>query len=630
MKVAIIITCFNRLEYLKKTVWSLYNCDLSKVDEVVFINDASTDKGTSEFIESLITRPKTRIVVNRENKGIKASLKYGYDLCFANGYDIVINLDSDALVRNDFVERLIENFTPHAITTGFHSVTKNANGTDRHKILSETDRLYFKQSVGGINMMVDKVAYKKFIEPSLLKPGNWDHNACIAAGGAFCLKESVIEHIGFESSMNHIEQPDTAANFVPIHLPDVTLLCVDNNPDRIKAPLEKCTSHIKFGDVVLLHPDIRSKEAYSQFIINEAWRHVNTSHVLIFQHDGYVNNWQAWNNDWLQYDYIGAPWHYKDGMAVGNGGFSLRSKRLMELCAQIVKAKHPEDHHICRTYRKQLEDKGMKFAPVEVAEKFAFEGYLQPDKFLKDQFGVHGRNPRISPEPPKRKEKYVFGQFLSLGDILFLIPMARALMAEGNTILWPIDSKYLSIKKHFPDINFVDKETIKINYEMRATTTTPYGIWLPYRFANEILGKTLKECMRAKYDLYKHDYKMWRSLEWIRDYSNEAKLIKLLKLPKKFNLVNRYFGHLAQMTITPQIENDLPIIEMQNIEGFTLIDWIGVLERANEIHSANTSLLYILELVDLKCPIHLYRRNIWGEQAFEYTDYLHTKPYILH
>jgi glycosyltransferase involved in cell wall biosynthesis len=638
MKVALLITTYNRPEYLKQCLWSLERADLSKIDEIVFVDDCSVDHETLKLIDEFIdNHNNSRLFKSEINHGVKNSLLSGYGWLFLNDSDIVINIDGDAIVRPDFIEKLIDQYVnggccKGGILTGFHSVTKNANGTDRHKIIDQNKDVYFKQSVGGINLCIDKYAYKKFVKPALEIPGNWDHNSCINAGGAYCLKQSVIQHIGIDSSMNHNEEPDIADDFYYWDLPTVTLLGVDNQKERLNKAKEICTKWIKFGSVVMLNPDLHSKEAYSEFIIKQGYKFVDTSHCLIFQHDGFVNNWQAWDNDFLNYDYIGAPWYYVDGMAVGNGGFSLRSKRLMEIVATDpnIQFTHPEDHHICRTYRPYLEKKyGIKFAPLEVAERFSFEGYMQPSKHLSDQFGKHGI--RVM-QKAIRTEKYVVNQFLSLGDILFLIPLIRELMNEGNTILWPIADQYFDISKHFTDIKFVRKSQYPdLPYESMQRVNTPHGQMLPYRFASEIMGRNLTKCMDSKYELYHHSVDIWRNLYWSRDIKNEAKLIELLNLPENFILVNRTFGHEAKMSIIPDIKSNLPTIEMRNIPGFTLIDWLGIAMLAKEMHISNSSFNYILELGGPDIPIHIYKRQHWGEVGFSYTKHLwRNKNFIYH
>lgn len=633
MKVALLICTYNRPEYLRECLWSLERADLSRVDTIWVVDDCSTNTETISLIKGFKC---DHVMTAPTNNGIKKSLINGYESLFFE-YEIIINLDSDAIVRPDFVNQLLDNYVG-GILTGFHSVTKNANGTDRHKILREEAGLYVKQSVGGINMCINKEAYEKYVKPALFGPGNWDHNACINAGYAYCLKESVIQHIGFDSSMGHIEQPDVADDFYYWHLPNVTLFGVDVNNERLQKAKDICTKWIKFGNAVTLNPNIQSKESYSEFIIKESHKYINASHVLIFQHDGFVNNWKAWDDSWLEYDYIGAPWWYMDGYNVGNGGFSLRSKRLMEIVAKdmVIQSKrqyHPEDDIICRTYRKYLEDNyQIKFAPIEVAEKFSFEGYMQPAKYLSDQFGVHGPNPRKQPvNAIGKKERFVVNQFRGLGDILFLVPLIRELMAEGNTVLWPIVREYFNIAKHFPDINFVIKEDYNFPYDSKLVASTPHGNLLPYRFAMELMGRNMTQCMQSKYELYGHNWQIWRNLHFERFKDKEKELVKLVGAKGKYILVNRYYGEVARgMQITPEIKTDLPIVEMRSIDGFSLIDWCGIIENAAEIHTASTSILYILEMLKLDMPIHFYRRGLWGEQAFEHTQALYTKPYILH
>jgi hypothetical protein len=60
-----------------------------------------------------------------------------------------------------------------------------------------------------------------------------------------------------------------------------------------------------------------------------------------------------WRDAFLEYDYIGASWLQFDD---GNGGFSLRTRRLMELCRDPAFVPvHPEDLAIGRTNRAWLE-----------------------------------------------------------------------------------------------------------------------------------------------------------------------------------------------------------------------------------------------------------------------------------
>ena len=84
-----------------------------------------------------------------------------------------------------------------------------------------------------------------------------------------------------------------------------------------------------------------------------------------------------WRDEFLCYDYIGAPWWYKDGKNVGNGGFSLVSTRLKRFISDR-RDKFPcdtsvDDDLLCRVYRPALETAGFIWAPEPVAHDFAFE-----------------------------------------------------------------------------------------------------------------------------------------------------------------------------------------------------------------------------------------------------------------
>ncbi len=135
--------------------------------------------------------------------------------------------------------------------------------------------------------------------------------------------------------------------------------------------------------------DIRSVEAYSQFMLRGLSPHVQTSHLLVVQWDGFVLDAAAWEESFLDWDYIGAPLRDEPpSRMVGNGGFSLRSRRLLTaLQDPSLIARHPEDNCICHDHRKRLESEyGIRFAPPEVAARFSFER-LAPTGTT---FGFHG------------------------------------------------------------------------------------------------------------------------------------------------------------------------------------------------------------------------------------------------
>ncbi len=191
-----------------------------------------------------------------------------------------------------------------------------------------------------------------------------------------------------------------------IDLPEVTLVCVDTrSPERALQAIGHCTAGLRFARVLLFTNTHRLVEpaagvdlveltldsvaAYSEFMLRGLLPHVQTSHCLIVQWDGYVLNPGLWDADWLHHDCIGALFAGQHGpRAVGNGGFSLRSRRLLlALQDPAMQIHHPEDVCICHTNRQRLESvHAIRFAPPEVAARFAFERVAPTGT----SFGFHG------------------------------------------------------------------------------------------------------------------------------------------------------------------------------------------------------------------------------------------------
>ena len=188
------------------------------------------------------------------------------------------------------------------------------------------------------------------------------------------------------------------------YLGDVTLVAVSSVAlAATVAALEGSMRQCAFGKVLLLSDRrpvlsasiewrrierIGSRADYSRFMLRDLASHISTKHALCIQWDGFVLNGAAWDTAFLEYDYIGAPWpQFTDGHNVGNGGFSLRSRRLIEACRDLpFDGQEAEDIVIARRFRKQLEQNGFRFAPETVARAFAYER----TKPTGSEFGFHG------------------------------------------------------------------------------------------------------------------------------------------------------------------------------------------------------------------------------------------------
>lgn len=133
-----------------------------------------------------------------------------------------------------------------------------------------------------------------------------------------------------------------------MHLPNVTLCCIDTKYPELgfHSILRSCTE-LSFASVlfftnesfvipqnfiknltVIRNEKIDNIESYSYFILKQLARYIKTTHVLTIQWDGFIINSGAWQNKFLDYDYIGAPWREKGGaLLIGNGGVFTQIKK---------------------------------------------------------------------------------------------------------------------------------------------------------------------------------------------------------------------------------------------------------------------------------------------------------------
>ena len=187
-------------------------------------------------------------------------------------------------------------------------------------------------------------------------------------------------------------------------LPDVTLCAVTSiNHELTVRALEKCLAHCTFADAVLISSQPVAApcrvevvppfggERYAPFVCRNLARTTASPFNLLVQYDGYILDPSAWSDQFLAYDYIGAPWPWhRAGRRVGNSGFCLRSKRLLDILADMPlppAGTFVDDTFICHTMRDYLEKTcGIGIAPENLAGRFAYERQ-EPGGAT---FGFHG------------------------------------------------------------------------------------------------------------------------------------------------------------------------------------------------------------------------------------------------
>jgi hypothetical protein len=214
---------------------------------------------------------------------------------------------------------------------------------------------------------------------------------------------------------------------------NTTLITVDGvNPEKATNALKYSSRDLEFEQIKIL--SFRKPEnilgntlftqiekmdgpGYNRFIAMDLYKYIDTDFCIIVQPDGFLLNGNLWTDEFLNYDYIGAPWpidlvdavlinKYKKPPVgtpwIGNGGFSLRSKKILEEASKFPWPGGPEDNFFCFDLRDHMEKIGMKYPSIELGSKFSMECPLVPgtDRHLlpidfSKHLGFHGLYPYL-------------------------------------------------------------------------------------------------------------------------------------------------------------------------------------------------------------------------------------------
>lgn len=237
--------------------------------------------------------------------------------------------------------------------------------------------------------------------------------------------------------------------------------------------------------------------------------------------------------------------------------------------------------------------------------------------------------------------KLLINQPAGIGDILFCYKLAVNFCDSGFKVVWPVIPLYLSdlqtyIEPH-PNIKFtsIDSEfPLKSFFTQNEATlvkTDEGDVYLPLTFADRYYSPG-ESFLKAKYKLCdaQFPYNSWSdAIKLKRDSEKESRLFyEVLGLQEddEFVLVNKKFGTAPDVRKKSfAVEESCKVVELRIVENFSLFDWCLVIERAQKIYSVDTSLFFLIELLDLKdTPLFAYSRH----SHFIHVDDLFTSNWI--
>lgn len=209
----------------------------------------------------------------------------------------------------------------------------------------------------------------------------------------------------------------------------------------------------------------------------------------------------------------------------------------------------------------------------------------------------------------------IINQFQGLGDLLFIEPIMQHYHDKGYKVIVPVNDDYIWLQEYIPYVEFKKKSEFEIDYEYFGFTKMFKSEYIPLRFSTPLLrnmephsGDNKEHFMLDKYRLLELPLDMWRQLKWRRDEEKENRLFNFLGLHEdsEYTFVNEYYGGGFQKI-------DIPVtgkrVYLTKHEGYTLLDWAKVIENARHIKTVETSILYMIEVLNLKAEtMKLYSR----------------------
>jgi len=206
------------------------------------------------------------------------------------------------------------------------------------------------------------------------------------------------------AAVQRVKARAPSTSWARLQLLDTTLCAADTLTPKLAArALEICLDQCDFADAILFSDTpvagrfrnvridpLRSLDDYSLFCLRQMPKLTAGDFVLVVQWDGYVVDPGAWKSGFRKYDYIGAPIPSRSGgpPTVGNGGFSWRSRKLLDALPTIPFFPGlGEDWIISHVTKEALqEDFGIRFAPPALAQHFSHEMTSPAGR----TFGFHG------------------------------------------------------------------------------------------------------------------------------------------------------------------------------------------------------------------------------------------------
>ena len=219
-----------------------------------------------------------------------------------------------------------------------------------------------------------------------------------------------------------------------------------------------------------------------------------------------------------------------------------------------------------------------------------------------------------------------------IGDVFFCQKIARIMMQHGYKIIWPLRPDIHWIQRYIKDIWFsmtTDEFPMKdIFFRGAGAVVEEGGAFISPATAD--MTHNDGKIMSSKYSMVGLDHSDWRDyFMFERNTKKEDELyydILGLKDDSEFVFINNLYNtDIRDCELLSPENYDLLAVELKIIEGFTLFDWCKVLEKAKSVFTINTSINYLIDVLDTSYERYVIIAH--DEKNKSEIDYLFTTPH---
>jgi len=150
-KYIIAMTCYERFSYLKKTLASLMESDLSLCKKIYLIDDCSRDPRVRKLLKTL---PDIfQVHFNEKNLGVDFNMLKSYKIAFGENpnHTSIVSIDSDCIYKKEWlneIDKAANAFDDWGLVSTFN--------TNVHKTIAQTGNYLIKKTAGGFSALMRK------------------------------------------------------------------------------------------------------------------------------------------------------------------------------------------------------------------------------------------------------------------------------------------------------------------------------------------------------------------------------------------------------------------------------------------------------------------------------------------